>query len=79
MNLAGINDGDIVLVRQQGSARNKEIVVALIDDEATIKEFNAADNMIILKPKSSNPAHKPIILTRDFMVQGIVVTTIPGI
>jgi repressor LexA len=79
MNLAGINDGDIVLVRQQGSARNKEVVVALIDDEATIKEFNVADNMIILKPKSSNPVHKPIILTRDFMVQGIVVTTIPGI
>ncbi|PKL90926.1 MAG: repressor LexA [Candidatus Goldiibacteriota bacterium HGW-Goldbacteria-1] len=79
MNLAGINDGDAVLVRQQGTARNKEIVVALIDDEATIKEFNKSGDMVLLKPKSSNLKHKPIILTNDFMIQGIVVTTIPGL
>jgi len=79
MNLAGINDGDAVLVRQQGTARNKEIVVALIDDEATIKEFNKSGEMVLLKPKSSNVKHKPIILTNDFMIQGIVVTTIPGL
>ena len=79
MNLAGINDGDAVLVRQQGTARNKEIVVALIDDEATIKEFNKSGEMVLLKPKSSNLKHKPIILTNDFMIQGIVVTTIPGL
>lgn len=79
MNLAGINDGDAVLVRQQGTARNKEIVVALIDDEATIKEFNKSGDMVLLKPKSTNLKHKPIILTNDFMIQGIVVTTIPGL
>ncbi|MBP7791589.1 MAG: repressor LexA [Candidatus Goldbacteria bacterium] len=79
MNLAGINDGNLVLVRQQQTARNKDIVVALIDDEATIKEYNVARDKIILKPLSSNPAHKPIILTNDFIVQGVVVSTIPEI
>lgn len=79
MNLANINDGDFVLVRQQQTAQNKDIIVALIDDEATIKEYNLADDKVILKPLSSNPIHKPIILTNDFKVQGIVVSTIAKI
>lgn len=79
MNLANINDGDFVLVRQQQTAQNKDIIVALIDDEATIKEYNLVDDKVILKPISSNPVHKPIILTNDFKVQGIVVSTIPKI
>jgi len=79
MDLAGISDGDIVLVRQQTSAKNKDVVVALIDDEATIKEYNVSENMVVLKPKSTNPDHRPIILTRDFLIQGIVITTIPGL
>jgi|DewCreStandDraft_4_1066084.scaffolds.fasta_scaffold01070_46 repressor LexA len=79
MNLAGINDGDLVLIRQQKTAQNKDIVVALIDDEATIKEYNIVDDKVILKPLSTNPIHKPIILTRDFIIQGIVVSTIPQI
>lgn len=79
MNLAGINDGDLVLVRQQQTAENKDIVIALIDDEATIKEYNIMDDKIILKPKSNNPVHKPIILTKDFLIQGIVVSVVPKI
>lgn len=79
MNNAGINDSDLVLVRQQQTAQNKDIIVALIDDEATIKEYNIVDDKVILKPISSNPSHKPIILTNDFTVQGIVVSTIPKI
>jgi repressor LexA len=79
MNLAGINDGDMVLVRQQQTAQNKDIVVALIDDEATIKEYNIASDKIILKPVSSNPAHKPVIVTNNFIVQGIIVSVIPEI
>ncbi|MCX7698830.1 MAG: transcriptional repressor LexA [Candidatus Goldbacteria bacterium] len=79
MNLAGINDGDLVLVRQQQTAQNKDIVVALIDDEATIKEYNIMEDKVILKPKSDNPVHKPIIVTRDLKIQGIVVSTISNI
>lgn len=39
MEKKGINDRDLILVREQHTARDGEIVVALIDDEATIKEF----------------------------------------
>ena len=77
MNDAGINDGDLVLIKQQQVANDKDLVVALIDDEATIKEFNRKQNMIILKPKSTNQKHQPIILTDDFKIQGIVETVIP--
>jgi SOS regulatory protein LexA len=79
MNEAGINDNDLVLVRQQATARHGDVVVALIDDEATIKEYTSTGSAVVLKPHSSNPVHKPIILMRDFMVQGVVVTTVAGI
>ncbi len=72
MNKADINDGDLVLIRQQQTAEDGDKVVALIDDEATIKEFHNKGNMIILKPKSTNSKHQPIILTKDFKIQGVV-------
>lgn len=77
MNEVGINDGDLVLVKKQFTAENGNIIVALIDDEAMIKEFHHNDNTIVLKPRSTNKKHQPIILTTDFKIQGIVVTTIP--
>ena len=76
MNLAGIDDRDFVLVRQQPTAKNGDLVVALIDDAATIKEFYRAGDAVVLKPKSKNKRHQPIVLTEDFQVQGIVVKTI---
>ncbi|MCF7906030.1 transcriptional repressor LexA [Candidatus Gracilibacteria bacterium] len=77
MNQKGITEGDLVLVRQQDAAENGNIVVALIDNEATIKEFQQKDDMVILSPCSSNPVHKPILLTDDFQIQGVVVKSIP--
>ena len=77
MNKAGINDGDLILVRQQSVAQNGDIVVALIDDEATVKEFQHSKNCVVLMPRSNNKKHKPIILTENFQVQGVAVTTIP--
>ena len=77
MNEVGINDGDLVLVKQQSTAENGDFVVALIDDEATIKEFHKNSDAILLKPRSTEQKHQPIILTRDFRIQGIVVATIP--
>lgn len=73
---SGINDSDLVLVKQQPTANQGEIVVALIDDEATIKEFHRKGNTLVLKPNSPNKIHKPIILARDFQIQGVVVTAI---
>jgi len=77
MNKAGIEDGDLVLVRQQPTAENSDVVVALIDDEATIKEFHFSNDAIMLKPKSRNKRHKPIVLDRGFQIQGIVVKSLP--
>lgn len=72
MNEAGINNGDLLLIRQQPDANNGDRVLALIDDEATVKEYNKNGGMVILKPKSTNKIHQPIILTSDFRIQGIV-------
>ena len=77
MDDAGISHGDLVLVRQQATAENGDIVVALIDESATIKQYYFMGNTILLKPKSTNPSHKPIVLTIDFLIQGKVITTIP--
>lgn len=79
MNAAGISDGSLVLVRQQDTANDKEIVVALVDDEATIKELRRSTDAVALVPRSSNPAHRPIVLRRDFQVQGVVIATLPDV
>jgi len=77
MNQKGIANGDFVLVRQQVTANNGDTVVALIDNEATVKEFYEAGETVILKPRSKNKQHQPIVLTKDFQIQGVVVTVIP--
>lgn len=77
MDEAGINDGDYVLVRQQPDANNGDYIVALIDNESTVKELQKNGNFVSLVPRSTNPEHKPIILDTDCYVQGVVVTTIP--
>lgn len=77
MNKSDINDGDLVLIKQQDWAENGDNVVALIDDEATVKEYRSNGQTIVLKPNSTNRNHQPIILTRDFKVQGVVVVVIP--
>jgi len=77
MNKVDINDGDLVLVRQQMMANNGDIVVALIDDEATIKQLRLYKNYITLEPKSTNTEHCPIVLERDFRIQGVVVSSMP--
>lgn len=78
MNQKGIGDGDFVLVRQQVTAKSGDTVVALIDNEATVKEFHEAGETIVLKPRSKNKQHQPVVLTKDFQIQGVVVATIPN-
>ncbi len=79
MNKKGIEDGNIILVKQQHDAENGQAVVALINDEATVKELHKTDNAIILKPQSTNDSHQPIVLTDDFQIQGVVVTALQQI
>ncbi len=50
---AGIFDGDKIICRKQESADNGDIVVALIDDSATVKRFFKRDGKIILHPENS--------------------------
>lgn len=71
----GIHDGDLVLVRQQPTARPGEIVVARIEDEATVKRFYPEGERIRLQP--SNPRLAPIYVgsgdARDVQILGVVV------
>lgn len=62
---AGIRDGDLALVRSQSTAENGQIVVALIDGEATLKRFYREEGRVRLQP--ANAALKPIIVERDHM------------
>lgn len=78
MNEKGINEGDFILVRKQSSADNKDAVVVLVDNEVTVKEYCTSKEAVVLKPRSSNKKHKPIMVTRDFQVQGVIVATIPN-
>ena len=59
---AGIHDGDLLIVEEASSARNGEIIVALVDDEATVKTFYRELNCIRLQPENSTMA--PIIVDR---------------
>ena len=60
MITAGILDGDYVVVRQQPDARNGDIVVAMIDDEATVKRFFKENGIFRLQPE--NPTMQPILV-----------------
>jgi repressor LexA len=69
---AGILDGDQVIVKQQGSAENGEIVCAMIDGEATLKRFFEKDGVVILR--AENEKYAPITLTEgEFRIVGRVV------
>jgi len=64
---AGINDGDIVVIREQNTAENGDIVVALVEDaEATLKRFRRKGSMIALE--AANPAYETRLFP-DHMVK----------
>ena len=72
-----IDDGSIILIRQQESADDGSIVVALINDEATVKILERKNGVVILRPKSSK-SHTPIVLTDHCIIQGVVVGVLPA-
>ena len=67
---AGINDGDYIVVKEQNTANNGEIVVALVEDGATVKRFYREKDHIRLQPENSSM--EPIIV-RDCAIVGKVV------
>lgn len=69
MKEAGIFDGDIAVIRKQDIAQNGDIVVALIDDEATLKYFYKEKKRIRLQP--ANKAFKPIY-SQNVVIVGVL-------
>ena len=68
---AGIVDGDYIVVRRQSDAHNGEIVVALLEDSATVKRFFREGDQMRLQPE--NQTMEPIY-TRDATILGVVVS-----
>ena len=67
---AGINNGDLLLVEEQKTARNGDIVVAMIDDSATVKRFYREKGYIRLQPE--NDSMDPIIVKDHLQIIGKV-------
>jgi repressor LexA len=67
MNLRTVNkvpimDKNYVIVEKGGSYNNGDVVLAVIDNAATIKTFKQSENSVVLYPESNNPVHTPIYL-----------------
>lgn len=67
---AGIMDGDLVIVQQQPTADNGDIVVAMIDDSATVKRFYKEDGHYRLQPE--NDAMDPIIVPEVSVIGKVI-------
>jgi repressor LexA len=61
---ADIRDGDILVVQKTQSCRNGDIIIALLDDEATVKRFYREHDRIRLQPE--NQTMQPIYVERDY-------------
>ena len=68
---AGILDRDMVLVRQQSTANNGDVVVAMINDEATVKTFYKEKGYVRLQPQ--NQYMDPIIVRENLTILGKVI------
>lgn len=78
MNAAGISSGDLMLIRQQPTADNNEIVVALVNGASTVKRFKRHQDYVVLTPDSYEPEHQPMIFYEDFAIQGRVLMWFPN-
>lgn len=77
MKDAYINDKDLIFVRKMNFPSNNDIIVALLDEEATVKRFFMENDHIRLQPE--NPDYQPIIINKNdlyFKVLGKVIAVI---
>jgi repressor LexA len=71
----GIYDGDYVVVQKQQTARNGQVVAALVDgEEATVKTFHRSDTAVTLTP--ANDAYEPMIFSGGLEILGVVVAVL---
>lgn len=73
---AGIYDGDIVIAQQQSVSDNGDIVIALLDDEATVKRFYRKNRTIVLQPENDAIPIRKVTEREDFRILGKVVATL---
>jgi len=74
MRDAGILDGDLVAVHRSPEVRNRQIVVARLEDEVTVKRYRQEGHQVWLMPE--NPEFEPIKINlkeRELMIEGVVV------
>lgn len=70
---AGIKSGDVVIVRQQPLAEHRDIVVALLNDEATVKRLHHRSGEIMLLPENKKLKPIEVVPEDDFRIVGKVV------
>ena len=75
MTDVGINDGDLVLVRQQETADYNDIVVALVENEVTLKRYRPDNEkgIIVLHPENNRMNH---IVVNSCRIQGVAIKVI---
>ena len=75
MNQLGINDGDLILCQKNYQASSGSVAIVLIGDEAALKEIHYERDGLLLKPRSTNPRHKPQKLVEgdEFKVLGVYI------
>ena len=80
MDRIGLTDGDTVAVRRSPVANERDIVIARIGSDITMKRYHRGTDSIELHPESTNPEHQPVRLDNepDCEIVGIVVGAIVG-
>lgn len=75
MNKLGINDGDLILCKKNYQPESGQVVVAIIGDNAALKQLKIEKDTLILNPCSTNPRHQPIKLVEgdEFQFQGVFI------
>lgn len=76
MEKADIFEGDYLVIQKAATVQNNDIVLAFIDDEATVKRYKLNKQGFVLVPESYNPEHLPIFANEETMIIGKVIHTI---
>ena len=73
-----LNNGNYIIVSKTSDVRNGDVVVAILDNSATVKAIKFDNDMIVLYPQSDNPKHNPIYLDKysNGLINGKVIMSL---